>query len=202
MEYSFFDHPAIIAFFTKTILLTTAELDDLKGKAKNPEPGTGNSSSLYKDITLTDKDTIKILETRWPIHIVVIGIYVYYNKDTDTYIYRGDLHFTNKFSGGRSPAEIIIDIDHTQISTCLDKNLICLNPVTIRIPTPKEGQPKTKVGRVAPPPLSVPKAARPPPCPPGKEIELPLIVRKGGRRKTKRHHKKYRGSRKVHGRRR
>jgi len=201
MEYSFFDHPAIIDFFTKTILLTTAELDDLKGKAKNPEPGTGNSSSLYKDITLTDKNTIEILETRWPIHIVAIGIYVYYTKDTDTYKYFGDLHFINKISGRHNPAEIIINIDHTQISTCLDKNLICLNPVTILIPTPKKGQPIGKVGRVAPPPLSVPKAAPPLPYSSAVEIELPTI-HNGGRRKTKRHHKKYRRSRKVHGRRR
>jgi hypothetical protein len=176
MALSFFNHGKIVKFFMDTKLLTPAEFEKLKTDAKNPPPGQRGVSTLEKaPVILSDKDDIKIRETDYPIHTAQITITAIH-LDGDEYMYMAELFFDNNKVGGRHAVPIAIEINSDKIPTYVDKNLMCLNPVTISISTPTPGTPSRMTGTIG--------------------------LLSGGRRKTKRHHKKYRGSRKVHGRRR
>lgn len=170
---SFFVHPTIMSDFFRYPLLTFEDEDTLQETAKTNNSG---KSVLVTEIKLREPITIKERET--PINAMHKTINYVYDSKTGAGTMTGHLTFYNTES---TRGKIVIQLDPEIIAKCVNVPLYTCLPGEFSIIIINEDKPNVTIhGRL------------------GRSSGGAL----GGRRKTKRHHKKYRGSRKVHGRRR
>ena len=164
-----------MADFFRYPLLTFEDEDTLQETAKTNNSG---KSDLVTEIKL--REPIMIKEWENPINAMRKIINYEYNRKSDTGTMTGHLTFYNTT---HTRGKIVIQLDPERIAKCVNFPLYTCLPGEFSIIIINEDKPNSNVtihGRL------------------GRSSGGAL----GGRRKTKRHHKKYRGSRKVHGRRR
>lgn len=163
-----------MADFFRYPLLTFEDEDTLQETAKTNK---SNKSELVTEIKL--REPIMIKERQNPINTMRKTINYEYDHKSDKGTMTGHLTFYNTED---THGKIAIQLDSTRIAECVNLPLYTCFRGEFSIIIINEDKPNSNVtirGRLG--------------------VSPPARGTFGGRRKTKRHHKKYRRSRKVHG---